>query len=146
MDKSRKNLRDMSILVLAYTAITLIRLIVEAMFTNFNIRNLPDNVAEGFAMVLRVMLCVISFILLLPQIYMGVKGIKIAKKPDSSKGHIVWAIILTVFAVLSINTPVSNVMQGVNVGANLIELFGLAVDILLFVTYAVCAKRVLKAA
>ena len=136
----------MSILVLAYTAITLIRLIVEAAFTNFNIRNLPDNVAEGFAMVLRVMLCVISFILLLPQIYIGVKGIKIAKKPDSSKGHIVWAIILTAFAVLSINTPVSNVMQGVNVGANLIELFGLAVDILLFVTYAVCAKRVLKAA
>ena len=136
----------MSILVLAYTAITLIRLIVEAAFTNFNIRNLPDNVAEGFAMVLRVMLCVISFILLLPQIYIGVKGIKIAKKPDSSKGHLVWAIILAAFAVLSISTPVSNIMQGVNVGANLVELIGLSVDILLFVTYAVCAGRVLKAA
>lgn len=146
MDKSRKNLRDMSILVLAYTALTLIRLIVEAAFTNFNIRNLPDNVAEGFAMVLRVMLCVISFILLLPQIYIGVKGIKIAKKPDSSKGHLVWAIILSAFAVLSISTPVSNIMQGVNVGANLFELIGLSVDILLFVTYAVCARRVLKAA
>lgn len=136
----------MSILVLAYTALTLIRLIVEAAFTNFNIRNLPDNVAEGFAMVLRVMLCVISFILLLPQIYIGVKGIKIAKKPDSSKGHLVWAIILSAFAVLSISTPVSNIMQGVNVGANLFELIGLSVDILLFVTYAVCARRVLKAA
>lgn len=136
----------MSILVLAYTALTLIRLIVEAAFTNFNIRNLPDNVAEGFAMVLRVMLCVISFILLLPQIYIGVKGIKIAKKPDSSKGHLVWAIILSAFAVLSISTPVSNIMHGVNVGANLFELIGLSVDILLFVTYAVCARRVLKAA
>ena len=144
MEKNRKNLRDMSGLVLFCTLLSAIRLISDSLALDFNIQNLPADVTEGLAAVSRIVLCVIGFILLLPQVYMGVKGIKLSKKPDASKGHIVWAIILTVMTAIAIYTPVSDIIAGVQVGANIMELVIMAVDILLFVTYAVCAKRVQK--
>ena len=144
MDTNRKHLRDLSGLVLFFALLAAIGLVSDALVLDFNIQNLPDNVSEGIASFMRIFLCVFGFILLLPQIYVGVKGLKIAKNPNTSKGHIVWAIILTVCTVMSIPSPISDIAQGVQVGANVVELLRLAVDILLYVTYTVCAKRVLK--
>ena len=144
MDTNRKHLRDLSGLVLFFALLAAIGLVSDALALDFNIQNLPDNVSEGIASFMRIFLCVFGFILLLPQIYVGVKGLKIAKNPTTSKGHIVWAIILTVCTVMSIPSPISDIAQGVQVGANIMELFRLAIDILLYVTYVVCAKRVLN--
>ena len=144
MDTNRKHLRDLSGLVLFFALLAAIGLVSDALALDFNIQNLPDNVSEGIASFMRIFLCVFGFILLLPQIYVGVKGLKIAKNPTTSKGHIVWAIILTVCTVMSIPSPISDIAQGIQVGANIMELFRLAIDILLYVTYVVCAKRVLN--
>ena len=144
MDTNRKHLRDLSGLVLFLALLAAIGLVSDALALDFNIQNLPDYVSAGIASFMRIFLCAFGFILLLPQIYVGVRGLKIAKNPTTSKGHIVWAIILTVCTVMSIPSPISDIAQGVQVGANIMELFRLAIDILLYVTYVVCAKRVLN--
>lgn len=121
-------------------------MVLDAVFTDLNIQNLPDNVTAGFTMVIRIAMLVFGFILLLPQTYIGIRGIKLSKKPDSSTAHIVWAVILTVFAVTGIFSPISEMMQGGNIAANLLEAFDMAIDIALYISYVVFAKQVHKAA
>ena len=85
---------------------------------------------------------VVACVLLLPQIYIGFKGLKVAKNPDSSRGHIVWATILFVAAVLSL---VSSIMEGVQNGFNqdvVLSAFSVIIDVLVYFDYIKAAKLV----
>ena len=146
MEKNRKNLRDMSGLVLFCTLLSAIRLISDSLALDFNIQNLPADVTEGLAAVSRIVLCVIGFILLLPQVYMGVKGIKLSKKPDASKGHIVWAIILLVFAAMGLVSSVSGLIQTGDVMGNIFKIVDGVLDVIAFLMFTVAAVNLSKAA
>ena len=143
---ARKNLKWLSTVVLALAALTFIRVIWEAFFIDFKMETLPEGTTAGMVLAAQIVLCVVSLVLLLPQIYVGVKGLKIAEKPNQSKAHIVWATILAVLSVIGIASPISNMMQAGNMVANVVELIDLATDAAIYIAYVVYAKRVLKAA
>ena len=96
MEKARKNLKEMSVLILIFAVFSFVRSIVEILFAGLSIKDLPEEITENIVIIGIVVLCVFSLILSIPQLYVGIRGIKVAKKPVATKGHIVWAIILAV--------------------------------------------------
>ena len=87
---------------------------------------------------------VFSGILLLPQIYIGFKGLKVAHSPDSSKSHIIVAIILFAFAILSTISPITSIIRKEEVGENIRNLLSIAVELFLYFDYIKYARLVKK--
>ena len=146
MTNAKKNLKLMSIVILALAAFTLIRLGVSVFAIDFGGADLPQGATSGAVLAAQIGVLVFSFLLLLPQIYVGVKGMKIAEKPDRSKTHIVWATVLAVLSVIALISPVMNLIQVGNLAGNFVELFDLVTDAAVYIAYIAYAKQVLKAA
>ena len=88
---------------------------------------------------------VVSLVCLLPQVYIGIKGLKIAKNPDSSKGHIVWGIILLAFAIIGMVSPLVAVIKQDEVFENASALLSILIEVAFFYDYVKCARVVAKA-
>ena len=146
MTNAKKNLKLMSIVILALAAFTLIRLGVSVFAIDFGGADLPEGVTSGAILAAQIGVLVFSFLLLLPQIYVGVKGMKIAEKPDRSKTHIVWATVLAVLSVIALISPIMNLIQVGNLAGNFVELIDLVTDAAVYIAYIAYAKQVLKAA
>jgi hypothetical protein len=108
--------------------------------------DLPET--EGMTKEMANVVVIISFVLslvaLLPQIYVGVKGIKIANGAPSGKAHIVWAIILAVFAAIAVISAISNLTKVLNFDAVLTALDP-AIDVVIYVFYYIYARKIAKA-
>ena len=142
MEKSRKSLKLMSEIILICLTFSFIRTILEVLLVKVNIDNIPNQ----FMIIAKIMLCVIYALLYAPQVYIGVKGIKVANTPDSSKAHIVWAVIFLVFAVISIVSSVSGLIKAEDVTGNIFGLIDATIDVVLYFFYVKFAHQVLAAA
>ena len=78
----------------------------------------------------------------MPQLYVGLKGLKMAKYPNSSRGHIIWAMILLVFAVLGSISPIKNLISGTNARENFGTVTTCLVEISIYFEYIRYAKAV----
>jgi uncharacterized membrane protein len=146
MEKNKKNLKVMSILILALAVYSFARLVLSVFTIDFNPENLAEGVSSSLLLVGQIFVCVVGFILLLPQTYVGIKGIKISNKPDSSKAHIVWAVILAALSVIGIFSPVSELIRGVDVSGNVLAVVDMALDVIIYIEYINYANKVMKAA
>ena len=143
MSISRNHLKEASFLVLLFTAFSFIRMIIQV-FVGFEADPTQVGVSHEIIVVTMIVMFAVGLILLLPQLYVGVKGMKIAKNPTSSKGHIVWAVILLVFSAFGIIATVSSIVEQVNVVDNVITLVNHALDVIVYCMYIKYANRVLK--
>ena len=143
MSNSRNHLKEASFLVLLFTAFSFIRMIIQ-LFVGFEADPTQVGVSHEIIVATMIVMFVVGLILLLPQLYVGVKGMKIAKNPTSSKGHIVWAVILLVFSAFGIISTVSSIAEQVNVVDNVITLVDHALDVIVYCMYIKYANRVLK--
>lgn len=143
MSISRNHLKEASFLVLLFTAFSFIRMIIQV-FVGFEADPTQVGVSHEIIVVTMIVMFVVGLILLLPQLYVGVKGMKIAKNPTSSKGHIVWAVILLVFSAFGIVFTVSSIAEQINVIDNVITLVDHALDVIVYCMYIKYANRVLK--
>lgn len=142
MEKNKKNLKVMSILILALAVYSFARLVLSVFTIDFN----PEGVSSSLLLIGQIFVCVVGFILLLPQTYVGIKGIKVSNKPDSSKAHIVWAVILAALSLIGIFSPVSELIQGVDVVGNVLAAVDMALDVIIYIEYINFANKVMKAA
>ena len=145
MENYRKHLRDMSILVLVFAVIGCVRAILNVFMMDFNMEALPDGATAGIVLVSQIITTVFMLIFAIPDFYIGVKGLKISKNPDSSKAHIVWATILAVLSVFALLSHISGLAQS-GIVNGLINIIGTAADVAIYVWYIVCAKQVRKTA
>jgi hypothetical protein len=143
MSNSRNHLKEASFLVLLFTAFSFIRMIIQ-LFVGFEADPTQVGVSHEIIVVTMIVMFVVGLILLLPQLYVGVKGMKIAKNPTSSKGHIVWAVILLVFSAFGIISTVTSIAEQINVVDNVITLVDHALDVIVYCMYIKYANRVLK--
>lgn len=143
MSNSRNHLKEASFLVLLFTAFSFIRMIIQV-FVGFEADPTQVGVSHEIIVVTMIVMFVVGLILLLPQLYVGVKGMKIAKNPISSKGHIVWAVILLVFSAFGIISTVTSIAEQINVVDNVITLVDHALDVIVYCMYIKYANRVLK--
>ena len=151
MEQSRKNLRNMSVVVLALAGLSLINILFELFFgelnSELNNATIPEGSPDNIVSIARIFILVISLVLLLPEVYVGVKGIRIAKNPDDSKGHIIWGIILIAVTAAGLIPPFFAFLQGDGEAfGNVAELCSIAVDVAVLVEYVKYAIDVRKGA
>ncbi len=140
MKETRKKLKNFAVIALALAVLSLINVLFELFFGEFNsaLNNaiVPDGAPGNIVLIAKVFVLVVSLFIILPQIYIGVKGIRIAKDPDSSISHIVWGIILVIFTASSLISPFLSIIRGdANVLANASQLLSVGVDVFVLVEY-----------
>ena len=144
MEQTRKNLKLSSIAVLALAFFTLLQLVSELLYGELNNAVIPEGAPENILLITKIVLFSVALLLTLPNIYIGIKGLRIAKKPNSSKGHIVWAIILLAFAALFlIEQGVGFIHDGFNF-ENISAFCSIVVEVAVFVEYIRLAIAVRK--
>jgi hypothetical protein len=145
MENSRKNLKFMSIGMLILAALSFVRILLDLIFTDFTQAALDaEGFSQEFVTAGIIIVAVISFILLLPQIYIGIKGLRVAKNPDSSKGHIIWGIILLIITILGLVSPAIAIIKMEDVFTNISSVLSIAVDVVVLYEYVKYAKAVAK--
>ena len=144
MEQSRKYLKLSSIAVLALAFFSMLQLVSELLFGDINQAAIPEGAPDNILLITRSVLFAVAFLLMLPNIYIGIKGMRIAKKPNASKAHIVWAIILLAFACLSIIEPVVTCVSDGMKYENISAALSIAVEITVFFEYIKYAMAVRK--
>ena len=110
-----------------------------------NNATVPEGASKNVVLIAKIFILVVSVLMLLPQAYIEIKGLKIAKKPNSSIGHIVLGIILVVFTAAGLISPLVSFLQGSGeVFANVAEFLSIAVDVAVLAGYVKFAMNVRK--
>ena len=144
MEQTRKYLKLSSIVVLIFAGVHLINAVAQFLWGELNNATVPEGSPENIVLITQIVLLAVSLLLLLPEVYIGVKGLLISKNPSFSKGHIVWAIILLVLAGLGLIHPIVNIVnQGFTRDTVSTFLFYF-VDIIVYGDYIKYARAVLK--
>ena len=144
MEQTRKYLKLSSIAVLALAVFSLLQIVSELLYGELNNAVIPEGAPENILPITKIVLFSVALLLTLPSIYIGIKGLRIAKKPNSSKGHIVWAIILLAFASLFlIEQGVGFIHDGFNF-ENISAFCSIVVEVTVFVEYIRLAIAVRK--
>ena len=141
MEQTRKNLKTTSILVLLFAALNLVRVIVSLIFDGFGS---AEGATEGTVLAANIIVLVVAGICLIPQVYIGLKGIKVANAPDSSKAHIIWAMILFVITVLSLISPVIGFINKDTGSDNIGTLLALLLEGIIYFEYVKYARDIAK--
>ena len=142
MEKNRKELKTLSILVLALVAIDVILNIITACVNGIpKVQEVPAGMTRELADAIAMVTFILAFVVFIPQIYVGIKGIKIANGAESGKAHMIWAIILAIFACISVITAISSISKGVNANS-IMNIISPAVDLFIFVCYFIYARKI----
>ena len=145
MDQKRKHLKAVSVILLAFTGLTFLRTAAEYLFADQGIAILPDGSSVILQLIVRLIMVAIALVFVLPQIYMGVKGLRIAKNPAPAKAHVVWAWILLVLAILGLIEPITAALQPGGLAGNVGALIQGLLSIVIYFAYIRCARAVAKA-
>jgi hypothetical protein len=144
MDQSRKNLKVSSIVILLLGVWSLVDVLLQVFFGEINNAQIPAGAPDNILEITRIFLIVVSALILLPQFYIGIKGLVVANKPNSSKGHIRWAIVLLVFTIIGFIDAVIRVIGGESIKEYISVFLNLAFEGVLYYEYIVFARRVAK--
>lgn len=144
MEQTRKHLKISSLIVLLFAALSLLNIVSELLFGDLNNATIPEGSPDNILLITKIILLVFSLVLLAPQIYIGFKGLKMAKNPDSSKAHIVWAIILFVLSIVGLISPAIAIVKQDNVFEHVSEFFSIVLEAVIFYDYIRCARAVSK--
>ena len=145
MEQKRKNLKVVSAIVLIFTGLTFLRTAAGYLFTDQGIAILPDGSSVILQLIVRLIMVAVTLVFVLPQIYVGVKGLRIAKNPAPAKAHVVWAWILLIVTVLGLIEPVTAIVQRASLSGNAYALFSGLLSVAVYIVYIRCAKAVAKA-
>lgn len=147
MEQTRKTFKTISIVVLILAGLSLISILFELFFgelsAELNNATIPEGAPENVVLIAQIFVLVIALLLLLPQVYIGIKGLKIAKRPDFSSAHIVWGIILTVFTATELISPFLALIQGNgDKFGNVADLCSIMVDVGILYEYVKLARAI----
>ena len=144
MEQTRKNLKLSSIVVLVLSGFSMLQVVCEMFFGELSNSIIPEGAPDNILLITRIFLFSFALLLTLPSIYIGIKGLRMAKKPNSSKGHIVWGMILLVLTSLCLISPAADfIINGFKYG-NISEFFSIAVEVTVFfeyVKYAIVLRK-----
>lgn len=145
MEKTTKNLKTSSLIVLLFAGLSLLQIISELMFGELNSTPLPEGAPENTLMITKIVILVVTLVFLIPKLYVGLKGLRVAKNPNTSKGHIIWAMIIFGFAVLDLIEPAMGLISG-NASGNFSALASITLELVVYFEYIKHARAVAKQA
>ena len=145
MSKSRKDLRLLSIIVLICVAINFVMTMID--ICQFGLA-LPSVVIEGVSKevieILAITIIVFKLLFLFPQVYVGIKGMKIADGATCNKAPRVWALVLAILAGIALISSAIDLFKAFDVDQLLTVLDG-AIDVVLFTCTYLCLRKIAKA-
>lgn len=144
MGNSIKYLKITSFALLIYTIFSAFEIAIALYFGEFNDVTIPDGSPDNILAITKTFILVVSALLLLPQVYLGIKGLRVAANPNSSKGHIVLAIVIFVFVLMSVVTTIQGIASGEETDSNVSALLSLMVEVAIYFEYILYAIRVAK--
>lgn len=136
MEQNQKYLKIISWLLLAFAVLDLVKIVVTGIMG-------MAALSAGVGMIVAVVAVAISGLLLVPQVYVGVKGLAVAKAPSKAKAHITWAFVLMIVNFVGLLATAISFFKG---EGNAAEVSSLAVQIFLYYLYITNAKKVQEAA
>ena len=142
MENSRRNLKLTSIAILVVTAMSLLTLFAEIFYGEINTLGNSAGLPENVLRITQIFVMSLSILFLLPEFYVGFKGLKEARSPGSSSAHIVWATIIFVISVIALISPLMGLLRREDVKENIRSLLSIGVDVLLYFDYIKFAKAV----
>lgn len=142
MENNRNHLKIASAIILLFTALNFLR--TAGGFVIGNLAMLPDDTSKRVVFFVRILLVVVTFVFMLPQLYVGVRGLRIAKNPCATKGHIVWAWILLVLAVIGLFENIASLVQQGALLSKCYSLILVLLSIASYLYYIVFAQAIAK--
>ena len=142
MEQSRKNLKIASIVVLVFAGFSLLELVGELLFGDLNQAAIPEGAGDNILMITKIILIVVGLLCTIPQVYIGLKGLKVAKNPDSSRGHIIWGIILLAISAFGLISSLVEVFKQGNTFEDISGVLSIVVEVCIFFEYVKYAKDV----
>ena len=146
MEQAKKQFKTASFFVLLFAGLSLLNIITELTFGDLNSAAVPEGSPENIVLITKMILLGVSLVILLPKFYVGIKGLKIAKNPDSSKRHITWAMIILVFEALGIISPIMAILNQGNITDQFMALADVALEVIIIYEYIKYAKALAKLA
>ena len=144
MEKERKSLKELSILVLVFVGLSLIRMVVDVVINGFTSTPLIKGLTQDAANIIFIVSFIISLLFLIPEIYVGYKGIKISQKPNNSKSHIIFAKVIFVLIIISLVGTILELVKGANLAINIFTLADILIDAVLYYLYIKYANKIRK--
>ena len=144
MEKAKKDLRVYSLLILIVTAISLVKIIVDVITNGIpQPTEIPAGYTKEAVQVIATVAFVISLLLFFPEIYVGFKGLGIAKG-DAVKGSfmLITLILTVVFAVSTISGFLE--MTKAFSLSTVLKFLDPAIETLLFVYVYITARKIAK--
>ena len=145
MEKTQKSLKITSIVLLIFAGSSLLNILGEICFGELNNAAIPEGAPANILLITKIILLAVSTLLLWPQIYVSIKGIKIAKNPNGTKRHIFWATVLLVLSIVGLISPVLELLRGAAVYQNMGSILSLLIEVCLYFEYVKYAKEIAKA-
>lgn len=145
MEQLKRDMKHASLLVLMFTALALIEVVAALSLNAIDITLLPAGTPESTVVIMKIVIAVVSLLVLLPEAYVGVRGLQLAKNPAPTKGHIVWAIILIVLSAISFFSPAIAAIQQVNVLDNVLAAVSILLETAALALYIKAANDLLRA-
>ena len=144
MKKTKFNLKILSIASLVIAAFTLIKIVGELIFGEINTAVLPEGAPENLLLITKIFIASFSFILLLPQIYLGIKGLWAVNHPRSSRFHVIVAIVLFALTLVTIVSPITAIVKKENILYNVAGICSIIIQLFLYFEYARNAKELAR--
>lgn len=144
MELARRHLKTSSILVLLLAGLSFVQAVLEIFFGDLNHAVIPEGAPENILLITKIVLLSFTVLFLVPEIYIGIKGLRVAKKPNSSRGHIIWATVLFVLTIVSLIEPIVAIVTKSGAGDNVGMLLNFLLDAIIYFEYIRCAKAVAK--
>ena len=144
MEQAQKQLKTASLFVLLFAGLSLVQIITELAFGELNSATIPEGAPDNILLITKTILLVFTIIFLLPKVYVGIKGLRIAKNPNSSKTHIIWAIIILVFEALGFIDPIIALVNQGNTFDNIRALAEISLEVIIIFEYIKYARDLSK--
>ena len=144
MEQAQKQLKISSLIVLLFAGLSLVQIITELAFGEINSATIPEGAPENILLITKIILLSVTLIFLLPKVYAGLKGLQIAKTPDSSQSHIIWAIVALIFEVVGFIDPILDIVNQGNIWENVVMLAEISLEVIILYEYIKYAKALSK--
>ncbi|MBR5519133.1 MAG: hypothetical protein IKU55_00295 [Clostridia bacterium] len=145
MEKTKQSLKWTSYLVLFFAAWTLVQLVVALFCGNLDFSLLSTEATEGMILTAKIIIVAISTLLLLPQVFVGCRGLQLVKNPATkTKAALVWAVILLVISAWGLVDPIVGIIKQTNVTDNVFLAFSNLAEALLFFDFIRLTKILTK--
>ena len=146
MEQATKQLKTASYFVLLFAGLSLVNIVSALAFGDINSAAIPEGAPDNILQITKVILLAVTAIILLPKVYVGVKGLQIAKNPVASKRHITVAMFILAFeAIAGIDPILSIVKQGFTMD-QFMTVADVLLEVIIIFEYIKYAKDVAKLA